>query len=307
MPGTRSAVRTLVWVDRDGREEPLTAEPRAYLLPRISPDGTKVALEVLDQVSNIWIWDFTRETLTRLSFEPTGDFYPVWTPDGRRVVFESHRSGEGNLFAKSADGTGEVERLTESPTHQSPLSISPNGEWIVFQDGLGPRSLALLPSNGERSWESLLESGFDESNGEISPDGRWIAYQSDASGLDEIYVQPFPNVDEGRWLISTGGGSRPLWAPDGRELFYLAPGGEVMAVPVQTEPTFTAGNGEVVVEGSYAVFAAGRTYDIAPDGQHFLMIKHGATTDTDDPFPGLTRLQVVLNWHQELLERVPIP
>ncbi len=177
----------------------------------------------------------------------------------------------------------------------------------MFQDGLGPRSLALLPSNGERSWESLLESGFDESNGEISPDGRWIAYQSDASGLDEIYVQPFPNVDEGRWLISTGGGSRPLWAPDGRELFYLAPGGEVMAVPVQTEPTFTAGNGEVVVEGSYAVFASGRTYDIAPDGQHFLMIKRGATTDTDDPFAGLTRLQVVLNWHKELLERVPIP
>ena len=162
------------------------------------------------------------------------------------MVFESHRSGEGNLFAKSADGTGEVERLTESPTHQSPLSMSPNGEWIVFQDGTGPRSLALLPSNGERSWESLLESGFDEQNGEISPDGRWIAYQSGASGRDEIYVQPFPNVDEGRWQISTGGGTQPLWAPDGRELFYLAPGGEVIAVLVQTEPTFTAGNGEVV-------------------------------------------------------------
>ena len=304
--GAAEAERTLVWVDREGREEPLTAEPRVYESVRISPDGTRVALSALDQETDIWIWDFSRETLTRLSFDPAGDFYPVWTPDGQRVVFESHRSGEGNLFAKSADGTGEVERLTESPTHQSPLSMSPNGEWIVFQDGTAPRSLALLPSNGERSWESLLDSGFDEQNGEISPDGRWIAYQSTASGRAEIYVQPFPNVDEGRWQISTGGGTQPLWAPDGRELFYLAPGGDVMAVLVQTEPTFTAGNGQVVFEGSYLVSApgGGRTYDVAPDGQHFLMIT--ARGGPDGP-SAPTSIIVVQNWHQELTERVPVP
>ena len=227
-------------------------------------------------------------------------------------MFESHQAGQGNLFAKAADGTGEDERLTESPTHQSPLSMAPNGEWIVFQDGLfgfGPGNLALLPSNGEGSWEPLIESGFDERNGEISPDGRWLAYQSNASGQDEIYVQPFPNVDEGRWPISTGGGTQPRWARDGRELFYLAPGGELMAVPVQTEPTFAPGNGEVVFEGPYLEVgietgSSVRTYDISPDGQRFLMIKQDAQAEDGSPPAEIT---VVLNWHQELLERVPIP
>ena len=296
--------RTLVWVDRDGSEEPVTAEPRAYMAPHISPDGTKVAVEARDQEVDIWIWDLSRETLTRLSVDPAGDFYPVWTPDGQRLVFESHRSGpEGNLFVKSADGTGAVERLTESPTHQMPLTMSPDGEWIVLQEGIRPGRLAMLPLNGDGSWEPLLESGFNETNAEISGDGRWIAYQSDASGRDEIYVQPFPNVDDGRWQISTGGGTQPLWAADGRELFYLAPRGGVMAVPVQTEPTFTAGNGEVLFDGSYFVSGFGRTYDVAPDGQRFLMI---AARDGPDGASASTNIIVIQHWLQELKARVSI-
>ena len=304
---TGGVVRTLVWVDRDGIEEALGAPPRAYALPRLSPDGTRVALDVGDDEDDVWVWDLTRETLTRLTFAAERDGYPVWTPDGQRVVFESHRAGEGNLFAKSADGTGAVEHLTESPTHQSPLSMSPDGEWIVFEDGIGDRSsLALLPSNGESSWELLLESGFNERNGEISPDGQWLAYQTNASGQDEIYVQPFPDVDAGRWQISTTGGTRPLWGPDGRELFYMTEAG-VMGVTVETDAGFEPGTPGLVVEGFYFREARGRTYDIAPDGQRFLMIKEGATVDADDPFAGLTQIVVVQNWHQELLERVPVP
>ncbi len=139
----------------------------------------------------------------------------------------------------------------------------------------GP-DLRVLSLDGERPSEPLLATEFAEQNPELSPDGRWIAYQSNASGRAEIYVQPFPNLDEGRWPISTGGGTQPLWAPDGRELLYRAPGGAVMAVPVQTQPTFTAGDGEVVFEGSYLVTAPvvpTRTYDMAPDGQRFLMVK----------------------------------
>ena len=155
--------------------------------------------------------------------------------------------------------------------------------------------------------EALLRTEFSELNAAISPDANWLAYESNASGQYEIYVRPFPDVDSGRWQVSTEGGEKPLWAPDGGELFYVAPGGEVMAVPVQTEPTFTLGNGEVVVEGQYffgptGLGPAGRAYDIAPDGQHFLMIKEGSGSgETAAP----TSIVVVEHWFEELKARVP--
>ena len=301
-----AALRTLVWVDRDGREEPLTAEPRAYLYPRISPDGTKVALAMRDQELDIWIWDLTRETLTRLTFDPAQDIYPVWTPDGQRVAFSSARAGSFNLFWTAADGTGAVERLTEAPNNQFARAFSPDGTRLVFHEAHPDtaRDLRVLLLDGERRSEPLLANEFDEQNPELSPDGRWLAYQSDASGQEEIYVRPFPTVDEGRWQISTRGGTRPLWAPDGRELFYLAPGGDVMAVPIQTEPTLTAGNGAVLVEGPAVVpTAPGRLYDMAPDGQRFLMIKEGVATESGTP----PQIILVQNWFEELKRLVPVP
>ena len=145
---------------------------------------------------------------------------------------------------------------------------------------------------------------FNEWNAEISPDGLWMAYQSNASGQDEIYVQPFPDVDTGRWQISRGGGRQPLWGPDGRELFYRTTVGVVMAVSVQPDPSFVAGNPAVVFEGSYFVGPAGRTYDISPDGQQFLMIKEGAQA-TDSAAPA--QLVLVQNWFEELKQIVPVP
>ena len=126
--------RTLVWVDRQGREEPLKAPPRAYLYPRLSPDGTRVALDVRDQELDIWIWDLARETLTRFTFDPRADTHPVWTPDGQRVVFRSQRAGPHNLFWQAADGTGAVERLTESPNQQHGPAFSPDGTRLVFRE-----------------------------------------------------------------------------------------------------------------------------------------------------------------------------
>ena len=132
--GSDLAVRTLVWVDRDGREEALAAEPRAYTYPRISPDGGRVALDIRDEESDIWIWDFARETLSRFTFDPGRDQYPIWTPDGLRVVFGSEREGTTNLFWKAADGTGNVERLSESENRQFPLTVSPDGSRLVFRE-----------------------------------------------------------------------------------------------------------------------------------------------------------------------------
>jgi len=298
--------RTLVWVDREGREEPLAAEPRAYTYPRISPDGTRVALDIRDQEQDIWIWDFAREMLTRLTFDAGRDLYPLWTPDGRRIVFSSGVSSDGaaNLFWKAADGTGAAERLTDSPFHQVPQSISPDGKRLVYRETtVNNRSdLRVLSLDGERSSEALQATEYDERNGEVSPDGHWLAYQSNESGQGEIYVRTFPNVNEGRWQISTGGGTRPLWGPDGRELFYLARGGRLMVVPVQTDPSFTVGSAKRLFGEPYYSEAriAGRTYDISPSGRRFLMIKETGE-DTSVPLS----MTVVLNWFEELKARVP--
>ena len=284
-----------------------------YFYPRISPDGTRIALDVKLGEDDIWIWDVTRATMTRLTFDAGEDEFPVWTPDGQRVAFASQRDGVGlhNLYWKAADGTGAVERLIESTSDQRPLAFSPDGTRLVYRDNSPERGvrLGVLSMNGERHAELLLATEFRERNGDLSPDGRWLAYGSDASGQLEIYVRPFPDTDGGRWQVSTGGGVKPLWGPTGRELFYLNPVGTLMGVPVETDPSLSLGNAEVVVEGAYFTRGAGRTYDISPDGQRFLMIREGGASgsNAEDPFAGLTQIHVVQNWSEELKERVPTP
>ena len=172
--------RTLVWVDRDGREEALAAEPRVYMYPRISPDGGRVALSVADQERDIWIWEFARETLTRFTFTPGLDLGAIWTPDGRQVAFASNRDGTLNLYWKAADGTGAVERLNESENPQYPYAFTPDGKQLVFlETGAGGQNLGVLSLEG--SSEPLLATEFNEWNAEISPDGGWLAYDSGMS------------------------------------------------------------------------------------------------------------------------------
>ena len=274
-----------------------------------SPDGTRVALAVLDQGEDIWIWDIAQERLTPLTFESGRDIFPVWSPDGRRLVFSSSREGAMNLFSRAADSTGAVDRLTEGPNVQFPHSFSSDDQRLVFWETAletGP-DLRVLSVGGGRRSEPLLVTEFAERNAEVSPNGRWLAYESNRSGMYEIYVQPFPNVDDSRWQVSTGGGTRPLWAPNGRELFYVDSVDSglfrgLIGVPVQTEPTFSYGNSEIVFEGQYTNSrGAGRSYDISPDGQRFLMIKEAAADTVAAP----TQLHVVLNWLEELKRLVP--
>ena len=300
--GTAGAAQaTLVWVGRDGQEEALSAPPRSYAYPRISPDGQRVAVYVTDEDQDVWIWDLGRETMDRLTVDPGRDTFPVWTPDSREVVFSSDRGGTFELFQKAADGTGTVKRLTEATEGRGlfPSSISPDGKFLVYHAGASVSDLRVLSLESEGSPEPLLASEFSERSGELSPDGRWLAYQSDESGENQIYVRPFPEVDGGRFPISAGGGSEPLWSPDGSEIFYRA-GDRLMAVPVTTEPAFEAGSPEELFTRSYAV-RIGRMYDIHPDGQRFLMVKPAETTEEG------SRNDVVLvqNWFEELERLVP--
>ena len=296
--------RTLVWVTRQGREEPIGAPSRAYAFARLSPDATRLALDVRDQESDIWIWDFARKAMTRLTVDIGLDASPVWTPDGHRVAFASSRTGITNLFWQLADGTGTAERLTTSPAVQNASSFSPDGKTLIFTEvnsKTGP-DVMQLRLDGSPKAEPVIQSNFAEAAGDLSPDGRWIAYTSNESGQNEVYVRPFPKVDGGRWPISTGGGSRPAWSRNGRELFYLAPNTAMMSVPVQTNPTFSAGNPSKLFDGPWSVVqAAGRTYDVAPDGQRFLMIKDASADRATPSVP----INVVVHWTEELKARVP--
>jgi eukaryotic-like serine/threonine-protein kinase len=319
--GFYGAARTLVWVDRQGQETPIDAPPRVYLYPRLSPDGTRIAVQSADQELDIWLWDLIRRTLTRLTFAPANDSNPAWTPDGRRVIFSSEQSGPRNIYSMAADGTGVVERLTDSPNLQQVVGVSPDGTRLIFVENMPKTGLDLMqlrlgasPSGSPDhagSTESnrvvpLVQTPFTEQNGFVSPDGRWLAYEATDSGQSEIYVRPFPDVSSGRWQISTGGGTRPLWAPNGQELFYLSPVGAVMRVGVERGPSWTSTTPSILLKenDSYYRVPPGlplRTYDISPDGRRFLMIKVvGANADAGSP-----SIVVVQHWDQELKRLVP--
>ena len=201
---------------------------------------------------------------------------------------------------------GTVDRLTESASSQAGYSFSPDGESLVFRE-VQPdtgNDLRVLSLAGDREVESLLATESSANNAELSPDGRWLVYQPNESGQDEVYVKPFPNVNGGQWQISTDGGTQPLWAPDGHELFYRR-GTSLMAVPVQTEPSFTPATPEVLFEGDYVLgtVGGGRAYDVAQDGRRFLMIKEGEGAEDESAPPSLILVQ---NWHEELKRLVPV-
>jgi serine/threonine-protein kinase len=300
LPGNR----TLVWVDRQGREEPVPVSSRAWTYPRISPDGTRLAVSSQDQESDIWIADAQRQTLTRFTFDPAPDNYPVWTPDGRRIVFVSQRDGPQNLYWQVADGTSSVERLTQSDNGQLLSSISPDGSQLLFNEGAaGGIDLMSVSLAADRTVRPLVQTQFIDRNGVVSPDGRWVAYESDSSGRFEIYVRPFPEAGSGQGQVSAAGGTRPLWAHSGRELFYMGLDGALMRVSVDAGGSvWSAGTPAKLLEPKYFGTGSnpGRTYDVSPDDRRFLMIKQGSGEQVAPP-----QIVIVQNWLEELNRLVP--
>jgi eukaryotic-like serine/threonine-protein kinase len=307
VPGSAAGTpRTLVWVDRHGQEKSIAAPPRPYLLPALSPDGAHVAVFANDQERDLWLWDLGRTTLTRLTLTAGVDVVQVWTPDSRRLIFTSERAGVRNLFWQVADGSGAAERLTESPNTQYPTAVSPDGRKLIFAEET-PRTdtdVMMIELEGARRVTPLVQSPFTERNGIVSPDGRWLAYEANESGRFEVYVRPFPDVNSGRWQVSTNGGTRPIWARSGQELIYVSPSGALMRVGIaRAGPSWATTTPTLLVKEGYFTIPIwwGRSYDISPDGQRFLMIKEGGANGTGAP----ASIIVVQHWVEELKRLVP--
>jgi eukaryotic-like serine/threonine-protein kinase len=294
--GIQGALRSLSWYDRRGREQSIAVPPRAYAWARLSPDERTIALDVRDQANDVWAFDLESERLTRVTTDPATDGFPIWTRDGRSLLFESNRvSGLFNIFRQSADGSGTPEQLTRSRNQLWPTSLSKEGDLLIVQETAPQtgRDLDVLKIDGRSQPQPLLQTPFAENNGELSPDTRWIAYQSNESGPDEIYVRPFPAVATGRWQVSTHGGRLPTWSADGRELFYLADN-TMMAVPVQGTPSFRTGTPVKLFQVPPASTPPMRYYDVTRDGQRFLLIKNPPASVT-----AASNIVVVLNWIHE--------
>jgi serine/threonine-protein kinase len=292
VPGSNEA--TLQWVDRGGQATPVLSERGDFSAPRISPDGRKVAVKRSlggGAGSELWIDDLERGSRRRLTSRIMGA--AIWTPDGKSLTFWPIDASQ--LYSRLADGTGTARPLLEHPVEGSsflPQSWSPDGQVLALLR-FPERDIWMLPDGGEAS--PYLATPSNERLPVFSPDGRWLAYVSDESGQDEVYVQPYPGPGARR-MISAKGGQAPLWSADGREIFYQGGAGErMMAVSFADEPRLRVGEPRLLFAGSYQSHDLVREFDVAPDGQRFLMIER----------PEARSVNLVLNWLDELKRLVP--
>jgi Tol biopolymer transport system component len=309
----------LVWVDQKGKEESIPATADIYRTPRISPDGTKVAVTILDRddrdKSNIWILDLIRGPLTPLAHSEGSDRNPVWTPDSKEVIFNSDREGWG-IYMKAANGTGQAKHVFSLPgRYIAPGSISGDGKTLLFAErdvsmdslaGVPNWDISMLSMEGERKKRVLLKETYAEHIPEISPDGRYMAYESTEPGRPEVYIQSFPDVNKDKQQVSTNGGQSPIWSPDGKELYYLTRTDnavKILAVTVEKEPILKLGPPKELFQGTYLP----GSWDIHPNGKKFLMIKPPASISATSAGPIPRKINIVVNWFEELKQKVQVP
>lgn len=238
-PVPEGRLSTLTWLDRQGKPAGTVGGIADYSNPAFSPDEKRLAVCVRDLKTGkreIRIHDLVRSTTSRLTFDPSDNLNPYWSPDGTLIYFTSDRKGKRDIYFKSAAKTGEDQLLLEFSEAINVEHLSPDGKYLLFNTLRNPKpqELWLLPLGGSQRTPKLLLSGpYSVIQGQFSPDGKWIAYHSQESGSDEVFVQPFPPNGK-KWQVSTAGGVEPQWRGDGKELFYYS-GTEVMAVDVQTK------------------------------------------------------------------------
>jgi Tol biopolymer transport system component len=295
----------LNWIDRHGKILGTVGEPSDNRSLALSPDGTKAAVSRFGEHSpGMWLIDFSRGTNARFTLDSSTSAYACWSPDARRIIFASNRDGGTmNLYQKLADGAQGEELLLKSGEDKNPTSWSRDGRFLLYsaRDPRTKADLWVLPLDGDKKPTPFLQTEFNEQDGRFSPDGHWVAYTSDESGRNEIYVRVFAPRSRGaapdtggETLISTGGGVGPRWREDGKELFYVAPDGKVMAVEITSNPVLRAGVPKELFQGpAQSLTPTGLQWDVAPDGKRFLMVALAAQS-APAPFT------VVLNWQAGL-------
>jgi eukaryotic-like serine/threonine-protein kinase len=286
--------RQLAWYDRSGKRLATVGDPGDYSTPHLSRDEKRIAVGIREETktnTDIWTFDTVRGTWSRLTFDPTAERAPLWSPDGSRIVFASGVLGVLNLYEKPASGSGEPRLFVRSDTDKFPTDWTRDGRFVVYHTfgGSSTWDIWAAPTDGGKPF-ALFASKFTEAQGEVSPDGRWIAYASDESGRFEIYVTRFPQK-QGRWQISASGGSQPRWKGDGKELFYLGPEQTLMSVAVQSGDAFEAAVPRALFKANFppVVPAYWANYCATADGQRFLVCELL-------PAATATPINVVLNW-----------
>ena len=273
----------LTWFDRQGKAVGTIGEPGVYRTLTISPDGKRIAVERTDpqtQNKDIWLMDAASGASTRFTSDPGWEAFPTWSPDGSRLVFTSNRGGVFDLYQKPANGASAEALFYQSSEGKGPNSWSPDGKFLIYYSIGQPTHLRLLAVDGapDRKPVPLVDPQFASVTGRFSPDGRWIVYNSNESGKSEISVRPF-NAATGiagePLIVTSGGGGTPLWSGDGKELFYIAPGGMATAVEVSAGATFHAGAPRPL----FNVPSALLFWDVAPNTS-------GARTRFLMPVPG---------------------
>jgi Tol biopolymer transport system component len=271
--------QNLIWVERNGTEARTAIPSNDYQGFRMSPDSTRAALTIKNAAggTDIWVWNFDRKTLTQLTKTASSSF-PIWSPDGKKIAYLCTVNGQNNIDFRLSDGTGDIEHLASSSDYLCPNSWSADGKSVIFvainsADLNG--NIAEVSTEAGHAQRPLLQEKYTETYPQISHDGRWMAYMSAESGQYEVYVRPFPDVNKGKWQISSGGGMFPLWSRDGGELFYRN-ADAVLAVAIGKALPFTADKPRVLFKGEYELFSSlreGFPWDLGPDGKRFLMIK----------------------------------
>jgi len=299
------------WMYADGHMTTLRPATTNWTSPRFSPDGQRLAMEVRDARQNqvyVVVYDWRHDTLIRLASSRNADVLPVWTPDGRHIVFSRHTGGESpsNLYVQRSDGTGEVQRVTESMNTQFANSWSPNGRFLAFTEN-NPTTqgdVMILSVDGDEisTWKhgtvtALLNGPADEGDAMFSPDGHWLAYDSDESGRFEVYVRPFPGADR-KWAVSTGGGSHPRWSNRRHELFYGTPDGHIMVAPYTVDRTeFHPEKPRLWSQGRFQE-RVNDPFDLHPDGDRFAV--------AELPDFKQDRINLIFNFFDELRRFAPV-